>query len=185
MVGVRSFVGCGAEWPMLAIESIPQCDLLPYHHAEKRRDRLPMGKIVVGVDGSHRSLEALEWAARYAEMTGSVLIAITCCEPLNPDMWVPRSPRGQDAFAPTKRKLEHLAREVKKGHPKLILETQVIEGSAAKALEEASQGADLLVVGNRGLGGVSGLLVGSVGMHCVSHAPCPVVVLRAKTVHES
>jgi nucleotide-binding universal stress UspA family protein len=144
-----------------------------------------MGKIIVGVDGSHRSVEALEWGAGYAEMTGSVLCAITCCEPLKADMWIPNSPSGLDPLGPTKSKLKFLAEEVKKRHPELIIETQVIEGDAAKVLEHEAKGADLLVVGNRGLGGVSGLVLGSVGMHCVSHAPCPVVVLRAKTVHES
>lgn len=88
-------------------------------------------------------------------------------------------------MGPTKRKMKFLADEVMQRHPTLKLETKVIEGNAANVLEEASKGADLLVVGNRGLGGISGLLVGSVGMHCVSHAPCPVVVLREKSEKET
>jgi nucleotide-binding universal stress UspA family protein len=144
-----------------------------------------MNRIVVGVDGSHRSVEALEWAARYGEMTGSAVTAISCCEPIKRDMWVPHSPPGEDPLGPTKRKMKFLADEVMQRHPTLKLETKVIEGNAANVLEEASKGADLLVVGNRGLGGISGLLVGSVGMHCVSHAPCPVVVLREKSEKET
>lgn len=55
---------------------------------------------------------------------------------------------------------------------------RVMEGNAAEALLDASTGADLLVVGNRGHGGFAEALLGSVGQHCVHHATCPVVVIR-------
>src|SRR5207244_12901392 len=57
------------------------------------------------------------------------------------------------------------------------VERSVIEDSPARALREAAQDADLVVVGTRGLGGVSGLLLGSVSQQVVHHAPCPVVVV--------
>ncbi|MEU9048191.1 MULTISPECIES: universal stress protein [unclassified Kitasatospora] len=54
---------------------------------------------------------------------------------------------------------------------------EIVEsGHAAEILLERARGADLLVVGNRGLGGFAGTLLGSVGQHCVQQAPCPVVV---------
>lgn len=55
----------------------------------------------------------------------------------------------------------------------------VAEGNAAACLLEASKGAELLVVGKRGLGGFRGLLLGSVSQQCVLHAACPVVVVPA------
>jgi len=66
-------------------------------------------------------------------------------------------------------------------HPTVVVETSVAEGSPGHALVEAAKGAELLVVGNRGRGGFAGALFGSVSLHCVSHAPCPVVVVRGKT----
>lgn len=56
--------------------------------------------------------------------------------------------------------------------------TLVAEGNAARALLDASEGADLLVVGSRGHGGFTGVLVGSVSQQCVNHAKCPVVVVH-------
>ena len=53
------------------------------------------------------------------------------------------------------------------------------EGHPAFSLIEQAKDADLLVVGTRGHGGFVGLLLGSVGEHCVTHAPCPVVVVRS------
>jgi nucleotide-binding universal stress UspA family protein len=55
---------------------------------------------------------------------------------------------------------------------------QVIEGPPARVLIDASQNADLLVVGSRGHGAFAGMLIGSVSQHCVHHASCPVVVVR-------
>jgi nucleotide-binding universal stress UspA family protein len=55
---------------------------------------------------------------------------------------------------------------------------KVAEGNAAQVLLDASDGADLLVVGSRGHGGFAEALLGSVSQHCVHHATCPVVVIR-------
>jgi len=57
------------------------------------------------------------------------------------------------------------------------VETRVVEGNPVDVLVEASQGADLLVVGSRGRSGLAGLLLGSVSQRCVERADCPVVVV--------
>jgi nucleotide-binding universal stress UspA family protein len=58
------------------------------------------------------------------------------------------------------------------------VETAVIEGPPAQVLVDMSADADLLVVGSRGRGGFSELLLGSVSQQCVHHARCPVTVVR-------
>ena len=63
--------------------------------------------------------------------------------------------------------------------PELEVETEVIELPPIQALMNASRNADLLVVGRRGLGGLRGLLLGSVSQHCAEHAQCPVVIIPA------
>jgi nucleotide-binding universal stress UspA family protein len=56
--------------------------------------------------------------------------------------------------------------------------SRVVEGNAARALLDAAEEADLLVVGSRGRNGFTEALLGSVAQHCVHHATCPVVVVR-------
>ena len=58
------------------------------------------------------------------------------------------------------------------------IETIAVEGQPAKVLVEVTKGADLLVVGSRGLGGFRELLLGSVSQQCTQHATCPVVIVR-------
>jgi nucleotide-binding universal stress UspA family protein len=62
--------------------------------------------------------------------------------------------------------------------PPRWVSTRVIEGYPAQVLVDASAGADLLVVGNRGHGGFTDVLLGSVSTFCVHHARCPVTVIR-------
>jgi nucleotide-binding universal stress UspA family protein len=70
------------------------------------------------------------------------------------------------------------AAQVRTACPGLEVEARVVLGSPAFALVEESEGADLVVVGSRGLGGFRGLLLGSVGTQVATHASCPAVVIR-------
>jgi nucleotide-binding universal stress UspA family protein len=74
--------------------------------------------------------------------------------------------------------LRQTVAEAASGHPTVRVNEIVMEGGAARSLLEVADGADLLVVGSRGRGGFTGLLLGSVSQQCVHHATCPVVVVR-------
>jgi len=135
-------------------------------------------RIVVGVDGSPQSRQALRWAARQAKLTGAFLQVITCWESSTTYGWIPPFPAHSDTGAEATHTLEATVAEVLGDDPGIHIDLTVVEGQAAPALLEAARGASLLVVGSRGHGEFTGLLLGSVSERCVTHAPCPVTVVR-------
>lgn len=140
-----------------------------------------MARIVVGVDGSASSKEALRWAAAEAQRSGAVLEVVMAWDNPYRDMWLPSDPPGTDRLALVKRTVNDLVDEVLGSPPPITVATAAAEGPPAQVLVRAAHGAELLVVGSRGHGGFAGVLIGSVSLHCVSHAPCPVVVVRDAT----
>src|SRR5580704_2974472 len=137
----------------------------------------PEGRIVVGVDGSPSSVEALTWAARQAALTGGPLdVLLTWHLPVG-DPLASIDDDG-DLLVDAERVLAQTITSVLGDSPGIEYSAEVVEASPAAALLEAAVGADLLVLGSHGRGELSGLLVGSVTQHCITHAPCPVVVVR-------
>ena len=138
-----------------------------------------MGVVAVGVDGSDRSVPALEWAAKEAAAHGHTLRVVTAWS-------VPvtaLSPGGLPAPYPID-ELESDARAAqdaviaKADMPEgLTIEHHIVEGGPGAALLQAAESADLLVIGSRGHGGFTGLLLGSVGQQVTGHSACPVVVV--------
>ncbi|MBF6558259.1 MAG: universal stress protein [Acidimicrobiales bacterium] len=135
-------------------------------------------RIVVGVDGSPSSEAAAEWAARQAEMTGVPLDAVTTWEwPTTYGVTGPAIPE-YDPAADARKILDGAVRAIQSSHAHIVLRSIVVEGHPARTLVEESRGADLLVVGSRGHGELSGILLGSVSEYCVTNADCPVLVFR-------
>jgi nucleotide-binding universal stress UspA family protein len=135
------------------------------------------GVIVVGVDGSDASKEALRWAARQAELTDACLRVITSWHP--PVIVYGPVPMPEvDYSVAAGRVLQNTIKEILGDPPRVASTSQVVEGPPAMSLIQSAATADLLVVGSRGHGAFVGMLLGSVASHCVSHAPCPVVVVR-------
>jgi nucleotide-binding universal stress UspA family protein len=133
------------------------------------------GRIVVGVDGSDASLDAIRWAYRQAQLTGCVLEAVACWH--IPDQYAELVAEEIDWNARAESLLGDALAAVKDGGSVQITRTST-QGHPAKVLTDASKGADLLVVGSRGHGGFVGMLLGSVSVHVSAHAHCPVVVVR-------
>lgn len=134
------------------------------------------GLIVVGVDGSPGGSEALRFALVEAQLRGAELQAVAAWR--YPDSY------GERLALPTDDELAAAAHDAlvetisAVGDPADVEVTPVVrEGRAALVLLEAAADANLLVVGSRGRGGFTGLLLGSVSQKCIQHAPCPVVVV--------
>ena len=138
-------------------------------------------RVVVGIDGSPSSIAAAEWAARQAELTDAVLEVVMAWElPTSYGMSLP-IPSDWDPDHDTGVLLEKALEPVRDEYPDVEIEAAVVEGHPSMILEKASNGADLLVVGSRGHGELTGMLLGSVSEHCVVHANCPVLVLRDRS----
>jgi nucleotide-binding universal stress UspA family protein len=133
--------------------------------------------IVVGVDGSEPSKDALRWAARQAELTGAELRVVMSWELPAISYWAVM-PQEWDIEEATRQAVEETVSETLGDSPAIQPSVVVVRGSAAPVLLAQARDADLLVVGSRGHGGFTGMLIGSVSEHCVSHAHCPVVVVR-------
>ena len=142
---------------------------------EKRAER---GRIVVGVDASEASKEALRWAARYARVCGASLDVIHAWHLADEHAWLQSLPPPANPTDVAAKALAAVVDEVVPPDSGVPKRSSVREGHAANVLVDAAKGAMLLVVGNRGYGGFDGLLLGSVSAQCAEHAPCTVVVVR-------
>jgi nucleotide-binding universal stress UspA family protein len=140
------------------------------------------GAVVVGVDGSPSSLAAVDLAAREATLRRRSLRIVHAFT--WPYLHVPLGPEPE---APLEGGLRHqaeriVAEAVARVHttaPDLAIDGEIVTGAAAAVLRECSRTATMIVVGDRGLGGFTGLLVGSIAVHLAAHTRCPIIVARA------
>lgn len=132
--------------------------------------------IVVGVDGSKASRDAVRWAAAQAQLTGASLRAVSSWRWPN---YITRIPPGADPAGDTARTLDEVLAEVLTDFEGLKLARHVVEGPPGPALLTQAEGATLLVVGAQGRAAFPGMLLGSVAEYYVRNGACPVVVVRA------
>jgi nucleotide-binding universal stress UspA family protein len=142
--------------------------------------------IVVGVDGSESSRDALAWALAEARLRATRVRVVSAWE-ITPlaytaaGTFVP--PLDTAVYESAERAAEQGLAAMLTAHAAaaagIDVETSVREGAAASVLLEAARDADLIVVGSRGHGSLAGLLLGSVSHQVAQHAPCPVVIVRA------
>lgn len=135
------------------------------------------GRVVVGVDGSEASERALEFAFEAAVRRSQGVTVVRAWQapmPVHPSLLIPLA---------TLREGEHLLlltslATVRQRFPDVDVTIALVNDHPAHALAVESDGAELLVVGSRGLGGFAGLLLGSVSQAALRHARCPVAVVR-------
>jgi nucleotide-binding universal stress UspA family protein len=134
------------------------------------------GRIVVGVDGSEESVTALRRGIRIANALNASIEAVSS--------W--RLPSGYETVGEYEYSPLDDANAILSGAAKSVFgaktpqwfTTATFEGNAADVLIEQSRGAEMLIVGSRGHGGIAGVLLGSVSAMCAEHAHCPVLVIH-------
>jgi nucleotide-binding universal stress UspA family protein len=145
-----------------------------------------MGRIVVGVDGSQESHLAMQWALTQARCLGADVVAVhvfTYTLPDVPDSAVAHPATIDEVIANAERRAGTViegaidaAEDLAEG---VTVTPRLIRGrEAPEHLLDEAEGADLLVLGSRGLGGFKKLLLGSVSQKCIDHAPCTVMIVR-------
>jgi nucleotide-binding universal stress UspA family protein len=146
--------------------------------AEVTAEESALGGVVVGFDGSDAADRALDWAAAAAQAHGLPLTLLAALPDAEGEILDVQDPEEQDLVD------EDVAERLTAGidraratHPSLQVTGLVHPESPVESLIEASQTADLLVMGSRGMGGFAGLLLGSTTMNVAPYAHCPVVVL--------
>ena len=147
------------------------------------------GTIVVGVDGSEASQEALRWAVEEAKLRDAGIVAVHAWS------FVPPQPLGEPGMLaiPAGDLAGQLSAESEaattalddaidtalRDDPSVAIERKVVEGDAGEAIISEAADADLIVVGSHGRTGLKAALLGSVSRHVVDLAKCPVVVVKS------
>jgi nucleotide-binding universal stress UspA family protein len=142
--------------------------------------------IVVGIDGSTESHAALHWALHEAAATGAEIDAVAVChEPIQLGISA-QPPVPRQAFTEEARKWLADATPQHPGRaPSADIHTTVEHGDPSTVLLDHAQRADLLVLGNKGRGGLSAALIGSVALRCMQHARCPTVLVPKQSTMDA
>lgn len=131
------------------------------------------GRVVVGIDHSDPSLVALKAAVEQARRHGAVLVPVLVREPSRSEQ-----PGLNLTLLEASERQAMLSAAHEAGATDLTVEPEVLTGHASASLTGFAQPQDLLVVGSRGRGGFTGLLLGSTSTQCAQHARCPVLVVH-------
>lgn len=162
-------------------------DMVPTDAPWVDPEGMPGPKVVAAVDGSAGSRAALQFAVEDAARRGVPVEAVIAYRA--PDYWTDLSVMGQadtermrarlrsEAEARARTVLDEVGRAVTGPMPEVAI--RAVHGAPAEALVRASHGAELLVVGSRGHGGFTSMLLGSTSMQCALHATCPVTVVHS------
>jgi len=141
--------------------------------------------MVAATDGSEESLRAVDWAAREAVLRGAPLRIVSSAALLPRMMDRHDGPGLEDVtdvlLDNRDRALAAAAARAAEVSPDLLVDTDHLPGAPALAVTESGSGALMLVVGSRGVGAFTALVLGSVSRYAATHAPCPVVVVRDET----
>ncbi|NYJ08756.1 universal stress protein [Petropleomorpha daqingensis] len=137
------------------------------------------GRVVVGLDGSDHARAALTAAVAEAAVLGADVEAVVAHEPPNhwSDLYAVVAPPAGESAEHAQRRGAAIVREVL-GAEAPAVHVVAVEGHPVPVLMDRAQGASLLVLGSRSRNQLAGVVLGSVALHAVMHAPCPVLVVH-------
>lgn len=134
-------------------------------------------EVVVGVDGSENSVEAVRWGVDYARSKGLNVRVVSAFDiPLR--IFITPTSTDENYADAAKEALDSTMERAFPEETDVHIQRQVVQGRPELALATASKNAEVLVVGSHGVGLLPGVTLGSVANYCVNHASCPVVVVR-------
>ncbi|GAA2961517.1 universal stress protein [Kitasatospora cinereorecta] len=139
--------------------------------------------VTVGIDGSRESLAAANWAAGEATARGRLLrlVYVWKQDEASVAYYTDPETNRRAAEALLHEAVEHL----RPNHPHVRAETVQMPGAPVEELSAAGERAELLVLGSRGLGGVTGFILGSVSLAVLARVRCPLVLVRADGTGEA
>lgn len=185
---VSSALPAHARCPVVVVpfteekEQAPASETLQGVGFEERGNRplVPIRRVVVGVDGSQTAEKALRAAIRQARLWESELVAVAGV-PVGSNVgmlsWLPAAVDHDAVLADVTEGLNVIVDRVLKDYPGTTVRRIVLDGTGAELLTEFSVASDLVVVGSRGRGGFTGLLLGSTSQAVLHHSKCPVLVI--------
>lgn len=143
---------------------------------------VPVKRIVVGVDGSSPAHHALDNAVVEADIWGAEVTAISAVPMASGAgvlAWLPAAVDRDAVLDDVRGALDRAVERALEGHEGVKVRRHALDGNAAALLSEFSTAVDLVVVGSRGRGGFTGLLLGSTSQAVLSHSTCPIMVVPA------
>ncbi|MDH4160574.1 MAG: universal stress protein [Actinomycetota bacterium] len=143
------------------------------------------GRVVVGIDGSELSVDAVRLAfdAAATRKVGLTILHAWAAPDFDaPGTAVPTELVLEEVEQDELRAMAETVAGLREEYPDVTVEQRLVHGKASRTLVDASRGAELMVVGSRGRGGFASLLLGSVSHAVLHHAHCPVLVVRPGTV---
>lgn len=165
--GIGGFVGMLLGSTALSLASHSQCPVMVVREGPDGA-----GPVVLAVDGSPEGEKAVEFAFAEAALRGAEIVAVHA--------WLPDYAPPGTGVESAERLLAQAVAGRRERYPDVTVGQQVLSGETREVLIEASRNAQLIVVGARGHGGFSGMLLGSVSQALLHHAHCPVAVVRGR-----
>ena len=154
-----------------------QCPVLLTPHTGKWQEH---GPVIVGVDASEQSVPAIAWAFAEASGRGAPLLAVHTWWWEEPDPFLAgrdEEDEWRDVAESQRLEVAEMLAGWQEKYPEVKVSTTLVRGHAPTVLAEESRDAQLLVVGSRGRGGFTGLLLGSVSTSLITHTHCPLTVV--------